>query len=29
MKPEEAIEFIKKHMMGTVTNEEFLVNMNN
>ncbi len=29
MKPEEAIEFIKKHMVGTTNNEEFLVNMNN
>ncbi|MFZ1379848.1 MAG: transcription termination factor Rho [Saprospiraceae bacterium] len=28
MKPEEAIEFIKKHMYGTQTNEEFLVTMN-
>lgn len=28
MKPEEAIEFIKKHMVGTSTNEEFLVSMN-
>ncbi|NOT38632.1 MAG: transcription termination factor Rho [Saprospiraceae bacterium] len=29
MKPEEAIDFIKKHMNGTVNNEEFLVSMNN
>ncbi|MEO6191139.1 MAG: transcription termination factor Rho [Saprospiraceae bacterium] len=29
MKPEEAIEFIKKHMLGTTNNEEFLVSMNN
>ncbi len=28
MKPEEAIEFIKKHMIGTVNNDEFLVSMN-
>ncbi|MCC6814791.1 MAG: transcription termination factor Rho [Saprospiraceae bacterium] len=28
MKPEEAIEFIKKHMQGTFNNEEFLVSMN-
>lgn len=28
MKPEEAIEFIKKHMVGTMKNEEFLVAMN-
>ena len=28
MKPEEAIEFIKKHMYGTTTNDEFLVSMN-
>ncbi|MBK9271222.1 MAG: transcription termination factor Rho [Saprospiraceae bacterium] len=28
MKPEEAIEFIKKHMVGTQKNEEFLVSMN-
>ncbi|MEP7195243.1 MAG: transcription termination factor Rho [Saprospiraceae bacterium] len=29
MKPEEAVEFIKKHMVGTTNNEEFLVTMNN
>lgn len=29
MKPEEAIEFIKKHMYGTTSNDEFLVSMNN
>ncbi len=28
MKPEEAIDFIKKHMVGTMTNEEFLISMN-
>ncbi|HRI01090.1 MAG TPA: transcription termination factor Rho [Saprospiraceae bacterium] len=28
MKPEEAVEFIKKHMIGTSTNEEFLISMN-
>ncbi len=28
MKPEEAIEFIKKHMVGTLTNEDFLISMN-
>ncbi len=28
MKPEEAVEFIKKHMVGTQNNEEFLVSMN-
>jgi transcription termination factor Rho len=28
MKPEEAIEFIKKHMVGTTRNEEFLISMN-
>ncbi len=28
MKPDEAMDFIKKHMMGTRTNEEFIVSMN-
>jgi transcription termination factor Rho len=28
MKPDEAMEFIKKHMNGTVSNNEFLVSMN-
>ncbi|MBK8450398.1 MAG: transcription termination factor Rho [Saprospiraceae bacterium] len=28
MKPEEAVEFVKKHMVGTTTNEEFLISMN-
>ncbi len=28
MKPEEAIEFVKKHMVGTANNDEFLVSMN-
>jgi transcription termination factor Rho len=28
MKPEEAIEFVKKHMVGTSTNDEFLISMN-
>lgn len=28
MKPEEAVEFVKKHMVGTSTNEEFLISMN-
>lgn len=28
MKPEEAVEFVKKHMTGTMTNEEFLISMN-
>ncbi len=28
MKPDEAMEFLKKHMYGTTTNEEFLVAMN-
>ncbi len=28
MKPEEAMEFMKKHMMGTASNEEFLESMN-
>jgi len=28
MKPEEAMEFMKKHMMGTTSNEEFLESMN-
>ncbi len=28
MKPDEAMEFLKKHMYGTLTNEEFLVAMN-
>lgn len=28
MKPEEAFEFLMKHMMGTMTNEEFLISMN-
>ena len=29
MKPDEAMEFLRKHMLGTKTNEEFLVSMNN
>ena len=29
MKSDEAMEFLRKHMIGTKTNEEFLVNMNN
>ena len=28
MKPEEAFDFLMKHMMGTVSNEEFLISMN-
>lgn len=28
MKPEEAVDFIKKHMVGTVKNEDFLISMN-
>ena len=28
MKPDEAIDFVKKHMVGTRTNEEFMVAMN-
>jgi transcription termination factor Rho len=28
MKPDEAMEFMRKHMMNTTTNEEFLVGMN-
>jgi transcription termination factor Rho len=28
MKPDEAMEFIKKHMAGTKSNEEFIVSMN-
>lgn len=28
MKPEEAIDFVKKHMVGTSNNDEFLVSMN-
>lgn len=28
MKPDEAMEFIKKHMMGTTSNDEFIVSMN-
>jgi len=28
MKPDEAMEFIKKHMSGTSSNEEFIVSMN-
>lgn len=28
MKPDEAIEFVKKYMVGTTTNEEFLMSMN-
>lgn len=28
MKPEEAIDFVKKHMVGTTNNDEFLVSMN-
>jgi len=28
MKPDEAMTFLRKHMMGTTTNEEFLVTMN-
>lgn len=29
MKADEAMQFLRKHMLGTKTNEEFLVNMNN
>jgi transcription termination factor Rho len=28
MKPDEAMEFLRKHMLGTQTNEEFLISMN-
>jgi transcription termination factor Rho len=28
MKPEEAMEFLRKHMAGTKTNDEFLSSMN-
>lgn len=28
MKPEEAVEFVKKHMVGTSNNDEFLISMN-
>ncbi len=28
MKPDEAMEFIKKHMMGTTSNDEFIISMN-
>ena len=28
MKPDEAMEFLRKHMRNTNSNEEFLVNMN-
>lgn len=28
MKPDEAMEFLRKHMFGTTTNEEFLMSMN-
>ncbi len=28
MKPEEAMDFLRKHMIGTKTNEEFLISMN-
>lgn len=28
MKPEEAVEFVKKHMYGTTNNDEFLISMN-
>ncbi|NND32300.1 MAG: transcription termination factor Rho [Saprospiraceae bacterium] len=28
MKPEEAMDFLRKHMFGTTTNEEFLMSMN-
>jgi transcription termination factor Rho len=28
MKPEEAMEFLRKHMVGTKTNDEFLSSMN-
>ena len=28
MKPEEAMEFLRKHMFGTVNNDEFLMSMN-
>jgi transcription termination factor Rho len=28
MKPDEAIDFVKKHMVGTVSNDEFVVSMN-
>ena len=29
MKPDEAMEFLRKHMLHTTTNDEFLVSMNN
>lgn len=28
MKPEEAMEFLRKHMLHTSSNEEFLISMN-
>ena len=28
MKPDEAMEFLRKHMIGTTSNDEFLVSMN-
>ena len=28
MKPDEAMEFLRKHMLNTKTNEEFLISMN-
>ena len=28
MKPDEAMEFLRKHMIGTQTNDEFLISMN-
>lgn len=28
MKPDEAMNFLRKHMLGTKSNEEFLVSMN-
>jgi len=28
MKPDEAMEFLRKHMLSTKTNEEFLISMN-
>lgn len=28
MKPDEAMEFLRKHMLGTTSNEEFLISMN-
>ena len=28
MKPDEAMEFLRKHMIGTTDNDEFLISMN-